>query len=163
MSKEALPILTKGTKFFNGCHHPGGSIIYWAYVKQMNNQSIHLTHELISQEEGYISTEIPQQRVLARSEIQTCDLPTQIFFDLHKVCPFCDFQKLKGSVEVQFWNNNRTPGMKEYGMAGAEAVFLLLTQPSGFESRYSRMFSKWIFQHSSERNMLQRNVDNTDP
>ena len=46
-----------------------------------------------SQEEGYILTEIPQQRVFTGNEFQTCDLPTQIFFDLepyilYRIWPF---------------------------------------------------------------------------
>ena len=41
-----------------------------------------------SQEEGYILTEIAQQRVLAGTEFWTCDLLTQIFFNLQPYLPY---------------------------------------------------------------------------
>ena len=48
-----------------------------SHVKQMYSQPIHLTHELIlhvqiHKREGYILTEIPQQRVLAGTELFEC-------------------------------------------------------------------------------------------
>ena len=41
-----------------------------------------------SQEEGYILTEISQQRVPAGTEFRTCDLPTHIFFDMQPYLPY---------------------------------------------------------------------------
>ena len=40
-----------------------------------------------SQEEGYILTDIPQWKVLAGTKLWTCDVPTQICFDLHPYLP----------------------------------------------------------------------------
>ena len=45
-------------------------------------------HICKSLKEGYILTEIPQQRVLAGTEFQTSNLLTQIFFDLQPYLPY---------------------------------------------------------------------------
>ena len=58
-----------------------------SHVKQMLSQPLHLTHELI------LCTQIARKRpdftvkVLAGTEFCTCDLPTQIFFDLQLYLP----------------------------------------------------------------------------
>ena len=54
-------------------------------VKQMCSQPIHLRHKLILCKQ---ITEIPQPRALAGTEFQTCDLRTQIFFDLQDLAIF---------------------------------------------------------------------------
>ena len=74
---------------FKGCHHPGGSFIYWAHVTSLTCKvtvpSINTSHSWIDigftnhkRYIGYILTEIPQWRVLADTEFKLCK-PCRVF------------------------------------------------------------------------------------
>ena len=75
--------------FFKGCHHPGGSFIYWAHVTSLTcKANVQSRHSSLTQidtvhtnhnRKGRFLTETPQQKKLACAEFWTGDLPAQIF------------------------------------------------------------------------------------
>ena len=74
--------------FFKGCHHTSGSFIYSAHVTSLtckaNVQSINTSHTWID----IVYTNHKRKGRFAGTESQTCDLPTQIVFDLRLHLPY---------------------------------------------------------------------------
>ena len=131
--------------FFKGCHHPGGSFIYWAHISPLkcskaNVQSINTSHTVGPHSSGQYFWEplCSSRRHAVRNTVKTFPEP----ICLERVC--CPSAWLTCSCNgARLWFLSAAPGVPKWSPIQA------LSRPNAAQLQCSN--GNWCFQHGMVR------------